>query len=138
MRKHFIIFTKSWLLVTSTVSVLGLEIKKLPKQKHVVSSQVVYICDEMHIVKFTVVWHIIWFLAGTDLKLHKHIYTHIHIHMSHSGTNKLSHPHKHIVIPHVMCLQQLSVLHWINNLLGSKINFPQYFFFFFFFGIIHL
>ena len=40
--------------------------------------------------------------------------------------NRLTHPHEYILTPPVMCLQQLPVLHWMNNLLTSKICFTEF------------
>ena len=42
------------------------------------------------------------------------------------GGNRLTHAYKYIFTSPVMCLQQLCVLHWMNNLLISKIYFPQW------------
>ena len=66
-------------------------------------------------IKFTEVWHIMWFFAGTL------IWYHIHKHTVHSEGSRLTHPYKYILTPPVVCSQQLSVLHWLNNSLISKI-----------------
>ena len=42
--------------------------------------------------------------------------THKQGHTAHTGANRLTHPYKYILTPPVMCSQQLSVLHWMNNL----------------------
>ena len=44
---------------------------------------------------------------------------------THSGANRLTHPDKYILTSPVMCWQQLSVLHWMNNLLMSRIFFTE-------------
>ena len=46
----------------------------------------------------------------------------------HSGATRLTHQYKYIFTPPVMCLQQLSLLHWISNSLISKIYFPHFLF----------
>ena len=46
-------------------------------------------------------------------------------HTTHSGANRLTHPDKYILTSPVMCWQQLSVLHWMNNLLMSRIFFTE-------------
>ena len=46
-------------------------------------------------------------------------------HTTHSGANRLTHPNKYILTSPVMCWQQLSVLHWMNNLLMSRIFFTE-------------
>ena len=50
-------------------------------------------------------------------------------HTADSGVNTLTHPYKCILTPPVICSQQLSVLHGMNNSLISKIYFPQCHFF---------
>ena len=42
-----------------------------------------------------------------------HTQTHTQRHTVHSGASRLTHPY--IFTPHVMCSQQLSLLHWINS-----------------------
>ena len=44
--------------------------------------------------------------------------THI---QTHRGANRLAHPYKYIFTPPLMYSQQLPLLHWMNNLLISKI-----------------
>ena len=51
--------------------------------------------------------------------------THMQTHTTHSESNRLTQPYKYILTPPAMCSQQLSVLHWMNNSLISKIYFPQ-------------
>ena len=36
-------------------------------------------------------------------------------HDTHTWANRLTHSYKHILTPPIMCPQQLSVLHWMNN-----------------------
>ena len=55
------------------------------------------------------------FLASTDL------ISHTQRHTAHIGANRLTHPYKYILKPPVMCSQQVSALHGINNMLISKI-----------------
>ena len=43
----------------------------------------------------------------------------------HTGANRLADPYKHILTSSDMCSQQLSVSHWLNNLL-SKIYFTEF------------
>ena len=47
-------------------------------------------------------------------------------HATHSGSNSPTHPYKYIFSPLFMCSQQLSVSHWINNLLIQKIYFTVF------------
>ena len=49
--------------------------------------------------------------------------THIKKHTAHSGASRLTRPY--IFTPTLMCSQQLALLHWMNNLLMSKLHFPQ-------------
>ena len=49
-------------------------------------------------------------------------HTHIQTHTGHTGTNRLTHTYKYILIPYVMYTQQLPVLHWVNNLLIEKLQ----------------
>ena len=62
-------------------------------------------------IKFTEVWHIVWFFAGTLFWYHTQ--THTHKDTQHTQTNRLAHLCKYILTPSVICWQQLSVLHWI-------------------------
>ena len=61
---------------------------------------------------------------------HTHTYTHTHKdtqrHTVHIVANGLTHPFKYILTPPVTCLQQVSVLYWINNSLMSKFNFTEF------------
>ena len=50
-------------------------------------------------------------------------------HTAHSGASRLTHPYEYILTPTVMYLQELSLLHWMNNPLTSKIYFPPSFLF---------
>ena len=63
-------------------------------------------------VKFTEVWHIMWFFAVLWFDF-THTQTHKHRHKDpqHIQTNRLSRPY--ILTPSAMCSQQLSLLHWI-------------------------
>ena len=54
---------------------------------------------------------------------------------THLGASRPTHSCKYIFTPTVTCSQQLSLLHWMNNSLTSKIHFPQCLFFS---KIIHL
>ena len=49
--------------------------------------------------------------------------THTQRRTAHTEANRLTRPYKYIF---TMCLQQLSVLHLLNNLLISKIYFPEF------------
>ena len=60
-------------------------------------------------VRFTEVWHIMWFFTGTLIWYHKH--THTHTHTAHSGASRLTLPHKCIFAPLVMCSKQLPLLY---------------------------
>ena len=62
-----------------------------------------------------------WFFGSTVIWYH----THKQRHTAHSGANRLTYPYKYILISPFMCSQLLSVLHWINNLLISKIYFTE-------------
>ena len=57
-----------------------------------------------------------------------------HTHKAHTGASRLTHLYKHIYTP-VMCSQQLSLLHWMDNSLISKSYFRRCLFFS---RIIHL
>ena len=48
-------------------------------------------------------------------------HTHTNKDTGRTRTNRLTHPCKYMLIPSVICSQQLSVLHWMNNLLIQKI-----------------
>ena len=48
-------------------------------------------------------------------------------HTTHSGTTGMTQPNKNIFTRSVMCSQQLTLLHWMNNSLKSKIYFPMFF-----------
>ena len=45
---------------------------------------------------------------------------------AHTWTNRLTHPHKYILTWTVMCSHQLSILHWMNKLVISKIHFTEF------------
>ena len=79
------------------------------------------VCFMQQGVKFTEVWHIIWFFTSLWFDTTQ---THKQRHIAHSGVNWLTHPYKYILTPPVMCSQQLCALHWMNNLLISKFCFP--------------
>ena len=63
----------------------------------------------------------IWLFASTLIWY----YMHKHRHTAHSGTSRLTHACKYIFTPLLMCSLQLSLLHWMNNSLISKIDFRQ-------------
>ena len=68
-------------------------------------------------------------------------HTHTHIDTQHTqGGSRLTDLYEYIFTLPAMSSQQLSLLHWMNNLLISKIYLPQCLSFFFFFSstIIHL
>ena len=67
---------------------------------------------------------VLWFDI-THTNKHKHIQRH----KTHLGASRPMHPCKYIFTPTVICSQQLSLLHWMNNSLISKIYFPQCLFF---------
>ena len=53
-----------------------------------------------------------------------HTHTHTHTHTAHSEASRLTHQYKYIFRPPAGCSQQLSFLHWMDNSLISKNNFP--------------
>ena len=56
-----------------------------------------------------------------------HTDTHAHTHTkTHSGASRLTHLYKYIFTPPVMYSQPLSLLHWMNNSLISKIYLSQF------------
>ena len=65
--------------------------------------------------------HDVVFYWYSDLM--SHTKTHIKKHTAHSGASRLTRPY--IFTPTLMCSQQLALLHWMNNLLMSKLHFPQ-------------
>ena len=69
--------------------------------------------------------NVLFFWYSDLISQHKHIQTHT----VHSGVSRLKHTYKYIFTPPLMCSQQLSLLHWMNNLSISKIYFPQHLFF---------
>ena len=86
-------------------------------------------CVFMHQgVKFNEVWYIMWVLLVIT-HTHTHTHTHTQSYTAHSGASALTHPYKYKFTPSVMCSQQWSLLHWMNNSLISKIYFPQCLFF---------
>ena len=68
---------------------------------------------------------VLWF----DITHTNNKHTHIQRHTAPSEANRLTHPYKFIFASLVMCSQQLSLLHWINNSLISKIYIAQCLFF---------
>ena len=60
-----------------------------------------------------------WFLASTPILYHKK-------HKAQTGVNRLTHQYKYTLTPRVRCSKQLSVLHWMNNLLISKIYLTEF------------
>ena len=74
---------------------------------------------------------VLWF----DITHTQKTQTHTQRHTTHSQASRPTHPFKYTFTPTVMCSQQLSLLHWMNNSVTSKTYFPQCFFFS---KIIHL
>ena len=60
-------------------------------------------------VFYTTKHHVYWGLANNE------------VFAEHTQGPRLTQPYKYILIPSAMCSQQLSILHWINNLLISQI-----------------
>ena len=60
-------------------------------------------------VRFTEVWHIIWFFTGTLVWYHT--YTSTQTHIAHSETSRQTHPYKYIFTLTVMCSQWPPLLH---------------------------
>ena len=56
-------------------------------------------------LKFTEVWHRMWFFTGTLIwsPSHTQTQTHTQRHTAHSGFSRWTHPYKHIFTPTVMC-----------------------------------
>ena len=73
--------------------------------------------------------HNVVFCWYSDLILHTHNHIHTQRHTDHSGASRLTHPYKYMFTPPIMCSQQLSLFHWMNNSLTSKIYSPQCLFF---------
>ena len=48
-------------------------------------------------------------------------------HTAHTGANRMTYPYKYILTPPILCSEQLSVLHSMNKLLTSKINFTGFY-----------
>ena len=73
----------------------------------------------MCVVKFNVVWYIMWFFADTLIWYHTHKHTH-------KDTQHTQGP-VHIPIQTNICTScyQLSLFHWMKNSVISKIYFPQ-------------
>ena len=69
------------------------------------------VCFTQQDIKFTEVWHIMRFFAGSLIWYH----THKQRHTTHTRVKRLTHPYKYILTPPVMCSQQLLVFHWIYN-----------------------
>ena len=46
---------------------------------------------------------------------------------AHTGANRMTYPYKYILTPPILCSEQLSVLHSMNKLLTSKINFTGFY-----------
>ena len=69
-----------------------------------------------------------WFFAGALIWYHTHKDT------QHTRASRLTHPYKYIFAPFVICLQQPTLLHLMDNLMISK-YFPGCYFFLI---IIHL
>ena len=78
------------------------------------------VCFMQQGIKFTEVWHIMWFFAGTLIWYHTHKHMHTHRQTIHSRASWLTHPYWYIFTPPVMSSQQLSLLHWKDNSLISK------------------
>ena len=49
-------------------------------------------------------------------------FTHTLTNTQNTQTNRLTHKHKYILTPPVVCTQQIAVLHWMNNLLIQKVT----------------
>ena len=68
-------------------------------------------------------------LCSEFIHTYTHTHTHTHTHTckdtAQTEARRLRHPHKYIFTTLVMCSQQLSLLHWINNWLISKIYFTD-------------
>ena len=58
-----------------------------------------------------------------------HTQTHTRTETQHTQRPVTTRPYKYIITPIVVCSQQPSLLHWMNNSLISKIYFPQCLFF---------
>ena len=61
------------------------------------------VCFMQQGVRFTEVWHIMWFFTGTLIWYHKHT--------AHSGASRLTQPYKCIFTPLVICSKQLPLLY---------------------------
>ena len=72
--------------------------------------------------QFTEFYHMTWFFAGTLIWHHKRKWWHT----THTGANRLRHSYKYMLSPPAMCSKQLSVLHWMNNLLISKFYITEF------------
>ena len=71
----------------------------------------------------------LWFCTRySDLVLHTHtqMHTYTEIHTAHTGNNRLTPLYKFILTAPAMCSYHLCTLHWINNLLISKIYFKEF------------
>ena len=72
-------------------------------------------CFVFYATRHQVYWgltHNMVFDLYLDLKSH----TRTNKDTPHAGINRLTHPHKYILTPLIMWLQQLSVLHWMQNI----------------------
>ena len=78
------------------------------------------ICFVQQGIKLTEVWH--WW----DGFLLVPWFDIVHTNKQHTRADRLTHPYKYILTPPVMCSQQLSVLHWMNNLLILKFYFTDF------------
>ena len=63
------------------------------------------VCFMQQGVRFTEVWHIMWFFTGTPIWYHKRTNT------LHSGAIRLTHSSKCIFVPLVMCSNELPLLY---------------------------
>ena len=88
--------------------------------------------DVFYVTRHKVYWgltHNVFFLAVLWFDI-THIQTHKHRHTAHSQSSRLTHPYKFIFTLPVMCSQELSLLHWMNNSLNhyyKKITFHNVF-----------
>ena len=70
-------------------------------------------------VRFTEVWHIMWFFTGTLIWYHKH--THTHTHTQHTQGPVDWHSHINVYLHHLLCAQSsyLYYIKWLNKWLNE-------------------
>ena len=89
------------------------------------------VCFMQQGIKFTKVWDVMCFFSNTLIWCntpthpHCHAHTQTETHTKHDPRDWINHT-KYILMPSVMCSQQLSVLHWMNNLETSKIYITEF------------